>query len=443
MAILHKRKSTSNYTWTSSDLASGQIGVNLADGTLHIKKSDNSVATIYNGLEVPTQTGNSGKYLTTNGTTTSWATVSGGGATGYLYSGTVTTAPVATGEDAIVIGDGATASTFAEAIVIGKSATSGSTQNVVIGSSASATGANSVAIGKGTTANAASTTALGQGSTTSGQYSINIGTLNSVTGTNCVILTRGVSCSSGSVTGIGYGLTTNSNCAEATGVGSSVTLSNGPSSTALGSYCSTNGGSYAIAIGYSCSSGAANAITIGASGGVQNLSNSNASSVWLGYGGKTDYVGEFAFGTGQFVTNGQGSAKLSFAVLHTQTTDATATELGTSTPTATLTPTNRIILVNDCTYLFDVDIVARNTATDTESKVWNLKFGIRRGAAAANTAIIGTATKTVFGGDTGTETWDISVTADTTNGRPNISVTGEAAKTIRWVANIRQTTVKG
>lgn len=40
MSILHKRKSTSNYTWTSSDLASGQIGINLADGTLHVKRSD-------------------------------------------------------------------------------------------------------------------------------------------------------------------------------------------------------------------------------------------------------------------------------------------------------------------------------------------------------------------------------------------------------------------
>ena len=30
---------------------------------------------------LPTQTGNTGKYLTTNGTTTSWAEVSGGGGT--------------------------------------------------------------------------------------------------------------------------------------------------------------------------------------------------------------------------------------------------------------------------------------------------------------------------------------------------------------------------
>lgn len=46
MAIKHKRTSTASYTWQSSDLAEGQIGLNIADGTLHFKKTDNSVVTI-------------------------------------------------------------------------------------------------------------------------------------------------------------------------------------------------------------------------------------------------------------------------------------------------------------------------------------------------------------------------------------------------------------
>ena len=46
MAIKHKRKSTSAYTWSGSDLVDGQIGLNTADGTIHIKKTDNSVKTI-------------------------------------------------------------------------------------------------------------------------------------------------------------------------------------------------------------------------------------------------------------------------------------------------------------------------------------------------------------------------------------------------------------
>jgi hypothetical protein len=79
MAIRHKRKSTTGYSWQAADLVDGQIGLNTTDGTLHIKKTDNSVVSLFSGLEIPTQTSNSGKYLTTNGTTTSWATVSSGG----------------------------------------------------------------------------------------------------------------------------------------------------------------------------------------------------------------------------------------------------------------------------------------------------------------------------------------------------------------------------
>lgn len=54
MAILHKRKSTGSYTWTSSDLASGQIGINLADATLHIKRADNALIEIGHNPRVNT-----------------------------------------------------------------------------------------------------------------------------------------------------------------------------------------------------------------------------------------------------------------------------------------------------------------------------------------------------------------------------------------------------
>jgi hypothetical protein len=133
----------------------------------------------------------------------------------------------------------------------------------------------------------------------------------------------------------------------------------------------------------------------------------------------------------------------SLVPMYIVTSNNTATELRTSLGEATTTPTGVLVLTNDSTYLFDVDIVARNTATDTESKVWNLKFGIRRGTNAASTALIGSPTIVVYGEDTGTTAWAVAVTADTTNGRPNITVTGETSKTIRWVANVRMTKVAG
>lgn len=46
MAIKHKRKNSTGYTWQSTDLVEGQIGLNIADGTLHFKKADNSVVSL-------------------------------------------------------------------------------------------------------------------------------------------------------------------------------------------------------------------------------------------------------------------------------------------------------------------------------------------------------------------------------------------------------------
>ncbi len=46
MAIRHKRTSTTGYNWQSGDLALGQLGINTADGTLHLKKGDNTVIAV-------------------------------------------------------------------------------------------------------------------------------------------------------------------------------------------------------------------------------------------------------------------------------------------------------------------------------------------------------------------------------------------------------------
>jgi len=50
MAIRHKRKATTGYTWLNTDLVDGQVGINTVDGTLHVLKTDNTVQTIQTGL---------------------------------------------------------------------------------------------------------------------------------------------------------------------------------------------------------------------------------------------------------------------------------------------------------------------------------------------------------------------------------------------------------
>jgi hypothetical protein len=46
MAIRHKRKDSAGYTWLSGDLVEGQIGLNLADGSLHFKKSNGEIVAL-------------------------------------------------------------------------------------------------------------------------------------------------------------------------------------------------------------------------------------------------------------------------------------------------------------------------------------------------------------------------------------------------------------
>ena len=49
MAIRHKRKNSAAYAWQAGDLVEGQIGLNIADGTLHFDKADGSTVTILPG----------------------------------------------------------------------------------------------------------------------------------------------------------------------------------------------------------------------------------------------------------------------------------------------------------------------------------------------------------------------------------------------------------
>jgi hypothetical protein len=46
MAIKHKRKNSTGYAWQTADLVEGQIGLNIADGTAHIRKDNGDVVAL-------------------------------------------------------------------------------------------------------------------------------------------------------------------------------------------------------------------------------------------------------------------------------------------------------------------------------------------------------------------------------------------------------------
>jgi hypothetical protein len=73
------------------------------------------------------------------------------------------------------------------------------------------------------------------------------------------------------------------------------------------------------------------------------------------------------------------------------------------------------------------------------TKGWTIEGVIKRGANAASTALVGTATVTSSYADAGASTWTIAAAADTTNGGLKITFTGQAGTTIRVVAKIEST----
>ncbi len=165
--------------------------------------------------------------------------------------------------------------------------------------------------------------------------------------------------------------------------------------------------------------------------------NSGTSSSGQAGGGDACYrrtrVGSSSFASGNF--SALADAQTVVGILRRSTTNATPAELfldGSST---------RMVLPNDTTWTFDCTVVARRTDADGESAGYKLVGVIDRQTNAASTALVGTVTTTVIAEDNAA--WDVTATADTTNGALVITVTNEAGKTVRSVSRCETTEVTG
>ncbi len=117
-----------------------------------------------------------------------------------------------------------------------------------------------------------------------------------------------------------------------------------------------------------------------------------------------------------------------------------ATSTGTTPVVATATAaaastTNQLTLQNNSAAYMYGSVMARDTVTN-DTAWWEFFVLIKRGAAAANTSIVGTPTITKVFSDAAAATWIIDVTADTTNGALAVTVTGAGANAIRWHARL-------
>jgi hypothetical protein len=173
-----------------------------------------------------------------------------------------------------------------------------------------------------------------------------------------------------------------------------------------------------------------------AGGQINTVSGGNA-TVPGGERGLANRTSMLSHASGQFST--QGDAQYSRMILRRQTTDTTPTVLVADT----LAPstTNTLTLDNNSAHSVTVQVSARQNTTG-DSAWWRFEVGIKRGANAAATQVVGPIFKTTAA-DAGASAWDVVLSADTTLGALQVEVTGEAGKTIRWVATLHTTKVQG
>jgi hypothetical protein len=212
--------------------------------------------------------------------------------------------------------------------------------------------------------------------------------------------------------------------------GSQNTASGGNSSVLGGGNCSATS-SFAVCIGGAGNTASGFGSTnLGGNGNVANATYALAG----GFSATNRSIPSFSYAAGSASVN--GDAQTEIFVLRNTTTDATATAItiGATAPSTT----NQVILPNNSAYFFTGEVVSGVTGGG-DTKGWTIEGVIKRGAGVGTTALVGTPTVTSLYGDAGAATWTIAVTADTTNGGLRVTFTGQAATTIRTVAQIRTT----
>jgi hypothetical protein len=172
-------------------------------------------------------------------------------------------------------------------------------------------------------------------------------------------------------------------------------------------------------------------------GGSTNTANATYSSILGGNNGTTRSIAgsQVASACNNPIAVLAGASQTTLLMLGRQTIDATATVLTSDTNSAATN--NQVILPNNSAYFFRGEVIAGVTGAG-DTKGWTVEGVIKRGANAASTVLVGTTVMSSYG-DAGAVTWIVAITADTTNGGLAITVTGAAATTIRWVAQIRTT----
>lgn len=150
-----------------------------------------------------------------------------------------------------------------------------------------------------------------------------------------------------------------------------------------------------------------------------------------GDGTNARIFGQKAYANGSFAT--AGDAQHGVYVVRNITTTNASTELfldGSAT---------QIVLPANSLFTFDILVAARRTDATGGGAAYRFVGVAKRDSTAASVTFVGTPSKTVVGETNAS--WDAAVSVDTTTGAFRVTVQGENAKTIRWVATVQTTEV--
>jgi hypothetical protein len=378
-----KRSSTASSVPTTSNLADGELAVNTADQKIYVR---------------------SGASIVTVGSV--------GGTTHFLETENITSPNATVPVDAFV-------------------ATDASYTNIDVALVAKGTGATLAQIPDGTTTGG---NKRGVGATDL-QKSRSANT-QVASGSNAVIL-GGINNTSNSGSSFVGGGESNTASGSAAFVGGGVSNSASSSRSVV-----VGGAENNCSAGWSFLGGGQNNTVSGqlavVAGGFFNTANGYASFIGGGtYGSTRSIRGNHVFpACDSPIASALGVTQSAILLLGRQTTDATATVLSSNNLAAS--NTNQVALPNNSAYFFKGSVIAGVTGGGN-TKAWEFKGAIKRGANAAATSIVGSVINDVIASDAGASTWDITITADTTNGAIAVTVTGAASTTIRWVCKIETT----
>jgi hypothetical protein len=416
------------YSGTALPVANGGTGQTTASAAFNALSPITTTGDLIigNGTNSATRLaiGTNAYVLTSNGTTATWAAAAGGGLTGFTAAENTTSPNDTVYVDSLTA---SAASTNADVAFVPKG-----------------TGAILAQVPDSTTAggNKRGTYAVdwqrvrNNANQVAGSYSVIAGGQNNRAVGPYGVVSGGISnAATGNYASIGGGATNTASQDYTTIAGGRNNTASGYASF-IGSSFSTASGTYSAVVGGdSHTASGQGAVVVG---GASNTANSTSSSVIGGnYGSTRSIIANTVFtASNSPIASSLGVSQSALLVLGVATTDATATVLRSNTSAATTT--NQVILPNNSAYYFRGECIAGKTAAG-DTKGWYIEGVIKRGAGVGTTALVGTPSVTSLYADAGAATWNVTATADTTNGGLAITVTGQAATTIRWVCQIRTT----